>query len=57
MCYTLAWNLDFKINGQLDSMAQLYSTRQNLIHDNKLLDPKDDTSGQFYLVMKKGRII
>ncbi|OBS76211.1 hypothetical protein A6R68_17338, partial [Neotoma lepida] len=44
VCYTPAWILDLKINRQLDSMIQLYSKLQNLLHDNKLSDPKDNTS-------------
>ncbi|CAH6791736.1 Bard1 [Phodopus roborovskii] len=44
VCYTPAWILDLKINRQLDSMIQLYRKLQNLLHDNKLSDPKDNTS-------------
>lgn len=44
MCHTPAWILDLKINRQLDSMIQLYSKLQNLLHDNKVSDSKDDTS-------------
>lgn len=43
MCHTPAWILDLKINRQLDSMIQLYSKLQNLLHD-KVSDSKDDTS-------------
>lgn len=42
VCYTPAWILDLKINRQLDSMIQLSSKLQNLLHDNK--DSKDNTS-------------
>ncbi|XP_031223711.1 BRCA1-associated RING domain protein 1 isoform X2 [Mastomys coucha] len=44
VCDTPAWILDLKINRQLDSMIQLYSKLQNLLHDNKVSDSKDDTS-------------
>ncbi|XP_076787832.1 BRCA1-associated RING domain protein 1 isoform X1 [Arvicanthis niloticus] len=44
VCSTPAWILDLKINRQLDSMIQLYSKLQNLLHDNKVSDSKDDTS-------------
>ncbi|XP_038940102.1 BRCA1-associated RING domain protein 1 isoform X2 [Rattus norvegicus] len=44
VCHTPAWILDLKINRQLDSMIQLYSKLQNLLHDNKGSDSKDDTS-------------
>ncbi|XP_059133995.1 BRCA1-associated RING domain protein 1 [Peromyscus eremicus] len=43
VCCTPAWILDLKINRQLDSMIQLYSKLQNLLHANKLSDPKDTT--------------
>ncbi|XP_036029373.1 BRCA1-associated RING domain protein 1 isoform X2 [Onychomys torridus] len=43
VCCTPAWILDLKINRQLDSMIQLYSKLQNLLHANKLSDPKDNT--------------
>ncbi|KAL6049546.1 hypothetical protein STEG23_021085 [Scotinomys teguina] len=43
VCYTPAWIQDLKINRQLDSMIQLYSKLQNLLHDNKLSAPKDNT--------------
>ncbi|XP_005361474.1 BRCA1-associated RING domain protein 1 [Microtus ochrogaster] len=44
VCYTPAWILDLRINRQLDSMIQLYSKLRNLLHDDKLSDPKDNTS-------------
>ncbi|XP_017651738.2 BRCA1-associated RING domain protein 1 isoform X1 [Nannospalax galili] len=45
VCHTPAWILDIKMNRQLDSMIQLYSKLQNLLHDSKLSDP-EDTSGE-----------
>uniref|UniRef100_A0A8C5V2G0 BRCA1-associated RING domain protein 1 n=1 Tax=Microcebus murinus TaxID=30608 RepID=A0A8C5V2G0_MICMU len=44
VCHTPAWIQDVKINRQLDSMIQLCSKLQNLLHDNQLSDLKEDTS-------------
>ncbi|GAB1285062.1 BRCA1-associated RING domain protein 1 [Apodemus speciosus] len=44
VCHTPAWILDLTINRQLDSMIQLYSKLQNLLHDRKVSDSKDNTS-------------
>ncbi|XP_053454091.1 BRCA1-associated RING domain protein 1 isoform X2 [Nycticebus coucang] len=44
VCYTPAWIQDVKINRQLDSMIQLCNKLQDLLHDNKLSDSKEDTS-------------
>nr|KAF6493727.1 BRCA1 associated RING domain 1 [Rousettus aegyptiacus] len=44
VCYTPAWIQDVKINRQLDSMIQLCSKLQNLLHENELSDLKEDTS-------------
>ncbi|XP_004701647.1 BRCA1-associated RING domain protein 1 [Echinops telfairi] len=41
VCYTPAWIQDVKINRQLDSMIQLCSKLQNLLHDNPLSDSKE----------------
>uniref|UniRef100_A0A8B9WJB6 BRCA1-associated RING domain protein 1 n=1 Tax=Bos mutus grunniens TaxID=30521 RepID=A0A8B9WJB6_BOSMU len=44
VCYTPAWIQDVKINRQLDSMIQLCSKLQNLLHDTDLSDLKEKTS-------------
>ncbi|XP_055429363.1 BRCA1-associated RING domain protein 1 isoform X5 [Bubalus kerabau] len=44
VCYTPAWIQDVKINRQLDSMIQLCSKLQNLLHDTDLADLKEETS-------------
>lgn len=51
VCNTPAWILDLKINRQLDSMIQLYSKLQNLLHDK--------VSGEWYsfIVLLKSRQI
>ena len=41
MCYTPAWIQDVKINRQLDSMIQLCSKLQNLLHDTDLAGKKE----------------
>ncbi|XP_006867847.1 PREDICTED: BRCA1-associated RING domain protein 1 [Chrysochloris asiatica] len=43
VCSTPAWIQDVKINRQLDSMIQLCSKLQHLLHDNGPSDLKEDT--------------